>query len=165
MSHRKDAKTQRRIGNSSTRPPRIIIDKAIVVHSKLGPGLLESVYRTCLAHELRKAGATRRGGAIRARVLRRELQLDDGYRLDMLVNDAVIVEIKTVETILPVHQAQLLSYLKLLDKRLGLLLNFKVPRLDPRHEASGKQLLDPCVLASSAVRHGKFCNVTRSLRP
>jgi GxxExxY protein len=56
-----------------------------------------------------------------------ELQLDDGYRLDMLVNDAVIVEIKTVEKILPVHEAQLLSYLKLLDKRVGLLLNFKVP--------------------------------------
>ena len=65
-----------------------------------------------------------------------ELQLDDGYRLDMLVNDGVIVEIKTVERLLPVHQAQLLSYLKLLDKRLGLLLNFKVPQVDAGREAN-----------------------------
>ena len=66
----------------------------------------------------------------------------------MLVNDAVIVEIKTVETLLPVHQAQLLSYLKLLDKRLGLLLNFNVPQSCPGHEAHCEQLLVLCVFAS-----------------
>ena len=74
----------------------LIIDKAIVVHSKLGPGLLESVYRTCLTHELRKAGARVVAEQV-VPVFYDELQLDDGYRLDMLVNDAVIVEIKTVE--------------------------------------------------------------------
>jgi GxxExxY protein len=128
MSHRKDAGTQstdREFLNNTT---SLIIDKAIVVHSKLGPGLLESVYCTCLTHELRKAGATVAAEQV-VPVFYDEIQLDDGYRLDMLVNDAVIVEIKTVEKILPVHEAQLLSYLKLLDKRVGLLLNFKVPVL------------------------------------
>ena len=86
------------------------------------------MYRTCLTHEVRKAGAKVAAEQV-VPVFYDELQLDDGYRLDMLVNDAVIVEIKTVERILPVHEAQLLSYLKLLDKRVGLLLNFKVPVL------------------------------------
>ncbi len=106
---------------------RIIIDKAIVVHSKLGPGLLESVYRTCLTHELRNAGLKVVTEQLVA-IVYDGIELD-GYRLDMLVNDAVIVEIKTVERLLPVHKAQLLSYLKLLDKRLGLLVNFKVPQV------------------------------------
>lgn len=126
MSHRNDAETQgadREFLNETT---SLIIDKAIVVHSKLGPGLLESVYSTCLTHELRKAGAKVVTEQI-VPVFYDGLQLDDGYRLDMLVNDAVIVEIKTVERILPVHEAQLISYLKLLDKRVGLILNFKVP--------------------------------------
>ena len=107
---------------------RIIITAAIRVHSKLGPGLLESVYRTCLAHELRKAGLHVVAEQI-VPVFYEELQLDDGYRLDLLVNDAIIVEIKAVEKLLPVHHAQLLSYLRLTDKRLGLLINFNVPRL------------------------------------
>ena len=128
ISHRHDATTQRTEERESLNDTaRIILDKAIVVHSKLGPGLLESVYRTCLTHELRNA---------RQKVVTEQLvpivydgiELD-GYRLDMLVNDAVIVEIKTVERLLPVHKAQLLSYLKLLDKRLGLLINFKVPQV------------------------------------
>ena len=100
----------------------IILDKAILVHTRLGPGLLESVYRACLTHELRTAG---RKVAVEQLlpIVYDGIELD-GYRLDMLVNDGVIVEIKTVERLLPVHQAQLLSYLKLLDKRLGLLINF-----------------------------------------
>ena len=106
----------------------MIIDKAIVVHTRLGPGLLESVYRTCLAHELRNAGQTVVVVQL-VPIVYDGLELDAGYRLDMLVNDEVIVEIKTVERLLPVHQAQLLSYLKLLNKRLGLLINFKVPYL------------------------------------
>jgi GxxExxY protein len=128
MSHRHDAEKQRTDREFLNETTSLIIDKAIVVHSKLGPGLLESVYRTCLTHELRKAGAQVAAEQV-VPVFYDELQLDDGYRLDMLVNDAVIVEIKTVERILPVHEAQLLSYLKLLDKRVGLLLNFKVPVL------------------------------------
>ena len=128
LSHRKDAGTQGTDREFLNQTTSLIIDKAIVVHSKLGPGLLESVYSTCLTHELRKAGATVVTEQI-VPVFYDELQLDNGYRLDMLVNDAVIVEIKTVERILPVHEAQLISYLKLLDKRVGLLLNFKVPVL------------------------------------
>jgi GxxExxY protein len=106
---------------------RIILDKAVVVHSRLGPGLLESVYRTCLAHELRTAGQKVVSEQM-VPIVYDGIELD-GYRLDMLVNDGVIVEIKTVERLLPVHHAQLLSYLKLLDKRLGLLINFKVPQV------------------------------------
>ena len=128
MSHRKDAGTQSPDRETLNKTTSLIIDKAIVVHSKLGPGLLESVYRTCLAYELRKSGATVVTEQI-VPVFYDGLQMDDGYRLDMLVNDSVIVEIKTVERLLPVHEAQLLSYLKLLDKRVGLLLNFKVPVL------------------------------------
>jgi GxxExxY protein len=128
LPHRKDAGTQSADREFLNQTTSLIIDKAIVVHSKLGPGLLESVYSTCLTHELRKAGATVVTEQI-VPVFYDELQLDNGYRLDMLVNDAVIVEIKTVERILPVHEAQLISYLKLLDKRVGLLLNFKVPVL------------------------------------
>ena len=128
ISHRKDAGAQRTDRQFLNETTSLIIDKAIVVHSKLGPGLLESVYCTCLTHELRKAGATVVTERI-VPVFYDGLQLDNGYRLDMLVNDAVIVEITTVERILPVHEAQLLSYLKLLDKRVGLLLNFKVPVL------------------------------------
>ena len=105
-----------------------IIESAIKVHSTLGPGLLESVYRTCLIYELERAGLTVRTEQI-VPVTYGDLRLDGGYRLDLLVNDNVIVEIKAVEKTLPVHCAQLLSYLRLLDKRLGLLINFNVPRV------------------------------------
>jgi GxxExxY protein len=106
----------------------LIIDKAILVHSKLGPGLLESVYRTCLTFELRNAGQKVAIEQL-VPVCYDGIQMEEGYRLDMLVNDAVIVEIKSVAKLLPVHQAQLLSYLRLLDKRVGLLINFNVPYL------------------------------------
>ena len=128
MSHRKDAEPQGLDRDFLNNTTSLIIEKAIVVHSKLGPGLLETIYHTCLAYELRAAGQTVVEEQI-VPVLYDGLQLDQGYRLDMLVNDSVIVEIKTVERLLPVHHAQLLSYLKLMDKRVGLLLNFKVPYL------------------------------------
>jgi GxxExxY protein len=127
MSHRHDATTQHTERDSLNHTAKIILDKAIVVHSRLGPGLLESVYRTCLTHELRTAGHKVVSEQL-VPIVYDGIELD-GYRLDMLVNDDVIVEIKTVERLLPVHQAQLLSYLKLLDKRLGLLINFKVPQV------------------------------------
>lgn len=127
MSHRNDATAQRMERNSLNDTARIILDKALVVHSRLGPGLLESVYRTCLTHELRSAGQKVVSEQL-VPIVYDGIELD-GYRLDMLVNDGVIVEIKTVERLLPVHKAQLLSYLKLLDKRLGLLINFKVPQV------------------------------------
>jgi GxxExxY protein len=127
MSHRNDATAQRKEREFLNDTARIILDKAIIVHSKLGPGLLESVYRTCLTHELRSAGQKVVSEQI-VPIVYDGIELD-GYRLDMLVNDGVIVEIKTVARLLPVHIAQLLSYLKLLDKRLGLLINFKMCRV------------------------------------
>ena len=105
-----------------------IIDGAMRVHSQLGPGLLESAYEACLAYELQK----RRIGFHRQLALPVEydgLRVDAGYRIDLLVEDSVIVELKAVESISPVHRAQLLSYLRLSRKRVGLLLNFNVRRL------------------------------------
>jgi len=128
-SQRNDAKPQRLDRDSLDKLSRIIITKAIQVHSKLGPGLLESVYRVCLVHELRKDGLRVVAEQLVAVIYDGELQIDHGYRLDLLVEDELIVEIKAVEKILPVHLAQLLSYLRLTDRRLGLLLNFNAPRL------------------------------------
>ena len=105
---------------------RQIVDAAFVVHTALGPGLLESVYEVCLAHELRKRGLTVRQQVVLP-VHYDGVRLDAGLRLDLLVNDAVIVEIKAVENLLPVHKAQALTYLKLTGCRLALLINFNVP--------------------------------------
>ena len=103
-----------------------IVDSAFRVHSALGPGLLESVYELCLAHDL-----TKRGFEVQRQadlpVIFDGLRLEGGFRLDLVVNDLVIVELKAVDTILPVHKAQLLTYLKLSGFRLGLLINFNVP--------------------------------------
>jgi GxxExxY protein len=127
MSQRNDATTQRDGREFLNDTARVILDKAIIVHSKLGPGLLESVYPICLTHELRKANQ-KVVCEMLVPIVYDGVELD-GYRLDMLVNDAVVVEIKAVERLLPVHKAQLLSYLRLLDKRLGLLINFKMSRV------------------------------------
>ena len=102
-----------------------IIDSAMKVHSALGVGLLESVYETCLAHELRKRGFQVET-QVALPVFYDGIKLDAGYRIDLLVENAVIVELKAVEQVLPIHEAQLLSYLKLSGKKLGLLLNFNV---------------------------------------
>lgn len=105
-----------------------IVDAAIKVHSVLGPGLLEAAYQVCLAHELRKRGlAVRR--EVRMPVRYDAVVLDVAYRIDLLVEACVVVEIKAVSNILPVHEAQLLSQLKLGDYRVGLLINFNVARL------------------------------------
>ncbi len=105
-----------------------IVDAAYKVHSRLGPGLLERPYRACLAHELLQLG-----GAFEAEkpfpVEYDGVVIHLGYRVDLLVEDAVIVEVKAVEKLLPVHEAQLLSYLKLSRKRVGLLINFNVAHL------------------------------------
>lgn len=101
----------------------LILGCAIEVHKTLGPGLLESVYESCLAYELVKAGCcVDRQKALPVSYKGEELQ--EGFRLDLLVNDAVIVELKCVEKVLPIHEAQLYTYLKLSGKRTGLLLNF-----------------------------------------
>ena len=105
-----------------------IIQAAIEIHRTLGPGLLESVYRSCMIHEITERGLSvvaEQSVAIRYK----NLILDVGYRLDLLVEGVVIVELKSVEVILPVHRAQLLSYLRLTNRRLGLLINFNVPAL------------------------------------
>jgi GxxExxY protein len=105
-----------------------IIECAIKVHKALGPGLLESAYEVCLAHELKKAGL-RADRQIAIPVIYDGLRLDAGYQLDLLVEDLVILELKAVETILPIHEAQLLTYLRLANKKLGLLINFNVSLL------------------------------------
>jgi GxxExxY protein len=105
-----------------------IIEAAIEIHSTLGPGLLESAYRTCMIYELHERGLSVVAEQI-VPVYYKKLVLDTAYRLDLLVEDEVIVELKSVEAVMPVHHAQLLSYLRLTDKRLGLLINFNVPML------------------------------------
>jgi GxxExxY protein len=105
-----------------------IINAAMEVHTRLGPGLLESAYEACLAYELRKRGlkALQQVGLP---VMYDEVKLDIGYRLDILVQDSVIVELKAVEKMVPLFDAQMLSYLKLSGRRVGLLLNFNVSKL------------------------------------
>jgi GxxExxY protein len=105
-----------------------IIDAAMNVHSTLGPGLLESVYETCLCHELNKRGLSVQTQAPLP-VYYDSLELDAGFRLDLLVDHDVIIELKSVEKLLPIHQAQLLTYLKLANKHLGLLINFNTVHL------------------------------------
>lgn len=105
-----------------------IVQSAIEVHRGLGPGLLESIYRSCLSYEIRARGLVVVTEQI-IPVRYKNVVLDGGYRLDLLVEDAVVVELKCVETVLPVHYAQLLSYLRLADKRLRLFINFHVPVL------------------------------------
>ena len=105
-----------------------IISAAIAVHRELAPGLLESAYESCLVYELLQQGLTvERQKALP--VIYRGVKIDCGYRIDLLVEDAVIVELKAVESIEPIHEAQLLSYLKLSGYQIGLLINFNVRML------------------------------------
>jgi GxxExxY protein len=102
-----------------------IVDASITVHKALGPGLLESAYEACLRYELQKRGL-KVEHQVGLSVIYDDVKIDVGYRLDLLVEGAVIVELKAVEKIAPIHEAQLLSYLKLSGKKLGLLINFNV---------------------------------------
>ena len=100
-----------------------IIGAAIEVHKQLGPGLLESTYETCLAYELKQLGLdVRQQQALP--VVYKDVKLDAGYRIDLLIENKVIVEIKSVDALADIHTAQLLTYLKLKDLKLGLLINF-----------------------------------------
>lgn len=103
-----------------------IVDAAYAVHRALGPGLLESVYEVCLTHELTKRGL-KTVRQVSLPVTYDSVVLDAGLRLDMVVADCVILELKAIEALLPVHEAQLLTYLKLTGHRLGMLINFNVP--------------------------------------
>jgi len=105
-----------------------VIQSAIAVHSAIGPGLLESAYHACLAYELRSRGH----GVLEQvpiPVVYKGVKLDVGYRLDLLVDDVVVVELKAVAVLLPIHDAQVISYLALSGHHVGLLINFHVPRL------------------------------------
>lgn len=102
-----------------------IIGAAYQVHTELGPGLLESTYEVCLEYELNKRGfKVERQKSLP--VIYDEIKLDAGYRIDLLVEDSIIVELKSVSAIEPIHKAQVLTYLKLSEIKLGLLLNFNV---------------------------------------
>ena len=103
-----------------------IVDATIKVHRTLGPGLLESAYQACLAHELRKHGLAV-ACEVPQPVLYDGVLIEAGYRLDMLIEDMVIIENKAVEKVLPIHEAQLLTYLRLRNCRLGYLINWNVP--------------------------------------
>jgi GxxExxY protein len=105
-----------------------IIGCAIKVHRVLGPGLLESAYEVCLAHELEKAGLSLER-QIALPVVYDGIRLDAGYQLDIVVEDEVILELKAVEQLMPIHEAQLLTYLRLKNRKIGLLLNFNVTLL------------------------------------
>ena len=102
---------------------QIIVESAFKVHTTLGPGLLESIYETVLAFEIEKRGLN----VVRQQlvpVVYEHFRFDEGYRADLVVEDKVIVELKSVEVVMPVHKKQLLTYLRLADKKLGLLINF-----------------------------------------
>ncbi|MFA5815986.1 MAG: GxxExxY protein [Bacteroidales bacterium] len=102
-----------------------IIGCAIEVHRALGPGLLESAYEECLAYELRLAGLQVQR-QLPVPVVYKEIKLDCGYRVDILVHDLVLIELKSVEVLNPVHEAQILTYMKFANRPIGLLINFNV---------------------------------------
>jgi GxxExxY protein len=102
-----------------------IVDAAYQIHTNLGPGLLESIYQKCLVIELQERGLTVET-EVQIPIQYKNHNIDAHIRIDLLVNDAVIVELKSVERIMPVHTAQLITYLKLSNRRLGLLINFNV---------------------------------------
>jgi len=112
------------------RDPRTspVLGAALEVHRHLGPGLLESAYEECLCHELRLRELSFQR-QVDLPVEYKGLKLNCGYKIDLIVQDEVVLELKAVEKLLPIHQAQLLTYLKLAHKRVGLLINFNVPLL------------------------------------
>jgi len=101
----------------------IIIGKAIEVHKALGPGLLESTYEACLKYELLQSGLKVENQKSMS-IIYKGIKIDCGYRLDLIIEDSVIIELKSIELVLPIHKAQLLSYLRLAGLNLGLLINF-----------------------------------------
>ena len=105
-----------------------IIKSAIEVHKNLGPGLLENTYKQCLAYEFSKAGISY-NLECEIPIKYKEIQISCGYRIDILVEDNIVVELKSVEKIIPIHEAQVLTYMKLSNKKIGLLINFNVKLL------------------------------------
>jgi GxxExxY protein len=142
-----------------------VVDSAMKVHTALGPGLLESVYVACVAHELNQRGF-RTGVQLPLPVIYGNVHLDLGFRLDILVENFVVVEIKAIYAINPIHQAQLLTYLKLSHKYLGLLINFNVVHLRDgiRRMVNGVPPPDFPVSSESSVvkRHSSVSSVVSS---
>ena len=123
LASRKAAKAQREPEVTENKIAEIVVDSCFKIHTTLGPGLLESVYEAILLYELQKRGlSVSRQQALA--VLYEDVVLDEGFRTDLIVEDLVIIELKSVEVILPVHKKQLNTYLRLSGKRLGLLVNF-----------------------------------------
>lgn len=123
-SSRRDAEARNDLNQISGQ----IVDAAVHLHTQLGPGLLESVYARLLAHELEKRGlAVQR--EVPVPLIYDGIRFDEGFRADLIVEKSVLVELKSVEALAPVHSKQVLTYLKLLDCRLGLLINFGMPLL------------------------------------
>ena len=118
-----ESQRHREIENEKDPRTASIVGAAIEVHRQLGPGLLESAYEQCLCHELHLRGLSFQC-QVDLPVSYKGLQLDCGYKIDLIVGNEVIVELKSVEKVLPVHEAQLLTYLKLSGKKVGLLINF-----------------------------------------
>lgn len=106
----------------------LIIGKAIEVHRHLGPGLLESAYEECLAYELTLEGIEIKR-QIAVPIVYKDIKLDKGYRIDILAEDSVVIEIKSIEAFTNVHEAQILTYMKFAEKEIGLLINFNVKML------------------------------------
>jgi GxxExxY protein len=127
-----------------------IVDAAMKVHTAVGPGLLESVYEKCLKHELVTRGL-RVESQIWLPVVYDGVEMEGGYKIDLLVEGQVVVELKVVEQILEIHKAQLLSYLKLSDKQVGLLINFNVVHLRDGIRRLVNHFQSSASLASSAV--------------
>lgn len=133
-----------------------VVDCALKIHTALGPGLLESVYERCLIHELNKRGLRTRS-QIPLPVYYDGIVIEGGYRIDILVEDLVIVEIKAVEATLPVHYSLLLSYLKLSGKPVGLLINFNKTHLrEGIRRIANSKVLSLASSASSASSASKL---------
>jgi GxxExxY protein len=107
---------------------KVILDSSIGVHKEMGPGLLESVYHHCLAQELHLRGINY-SKLVPVPLIYKGYVINKDYVIDLLIEDAIVIELKAVEELLPVHEAQIISYLKLSKKRLGFLINFNVPLL------------------------------------
>ena len=118
-------KIYRPLSEKEEKTAQKIVDSAFQVHNALGPGLLESVYETCFCYELENHGlSVKKQSSFPIKY--KDLHLDSGLRIDIIVDNSIICELKAVETLLPIHKAQILSYLKLTNKRLGFLINFNV---------------------------------------
>ncbi len=114
--------------NELDRLSRIILDSSIEVHKELGPGKLESIYQLCLIKEFQNKGIMF-ASSVKFPLPYKGISLDKDFIVDIVVEDEIIIELKAVEVILPVHTAQIISYLKVTNKRLGFLINFNTPKL------------------------------------